>query len=93
MLAHPDDEEKEEAAEETPTDNGHQKQNGVADSTNGVHTTNGEQQQTNGAKLSWNKWEATNLGSDSQTEKFRRLMGIKTTNPPQVIRLIATQAL
>merc|ERR1712071_169084 len=45
MLAHPDDEEKEEAAEETPTDNGHQKQNGVADSTNGVHTTNGEQQQ------------------------------------------------
>ena len=35
-------------------------------------------------KLSFNKWEATNLGNDAQTEKFRRLMGIKTDKPPQV---------
>jgi len=93
MLAHPEDE---ETAEETPAENGHQEQNGsskavigAAHATNGVPATNGvhstEQQQTNGEKLSWNKWEATNLGSDSQTEKFRRLMGIKTTNPPQAI--------
>jgi len=30
------------------------------------------------AKISFNAWEATSLGSDSQTEKFRRLMGIKS---------------
>ncbi|XP_023347449.1 cell growth-regulating nucleolar protein [Eurytemora carolleeae] len=36
-------------------------------------------------KLSFNKWEATNLGNDAQTEKFRRLMGIKTDKPPQAI--------
>ena len=31
-------------------------------------------------------WEASNLGSASQTEKFRRLMGIKTAPPPQAVQ-------
>jgi hypothetical protein len=35
-------------------------------------------------KISFNKWEATSFGSDAQTEKFRRLMGIKTSKPPEV---------
>lgn len=30
------------------------------------------------AKISFNAWEAASLGSDSQTDKFRRLMGIKS---------------
>merc|ERR1711962_295113 len=34
-------------------------------------------------KISFNKWEATSFGNDTQTEKFRRLTGIKTTKPPQ----------
>merc|ERR1711990_47196 len=29
---------------------------------------------------SFNNWEAANLGSSSQNEKFRRLMGIKASN-------------
>ena len=33
------------------------------------------------AKASFNNWEAVNLGSSSQNDKFRRLMGIK--NPSQ----------
>merc|ERR1712106_321626 len=33
--------------------------------------------------LSFNQWEASSLGSSAQTEKFRRLMGIKTAAPPQ----------
>ena len=37
---------------------------------------------TNG--LSFNAWEGANLGSDAQTEKFRRLMGIKAAPKPQV---------
>jgi len=36
--------------------------------------------------LSFNKWEATNLGSTAQTEKFRRLMGIKAAPPPQALQ-------
>jgi len=36
--------------------------------------------------LSFNKWEASNLGSSAQTEKFRRLMGIKTAPPPQALK-------
>jgi len=32
------------------------------------------------AKSSFNNWEAANLGSSTQNEKFRRLMGIKTTS-------------
>jgi len=36
----------------------------------------------NGAKMSWNAWEAASLGNDSQTDKFRRLMGIKTDKKP-----------
>lgn len=36
-------------------------------------------------KISFNKWEATSFGNDAQTEKFRRLMGIKTTKPPEAI--------
>jgi len=35
--------------------------------------------------LSFNKWEAANLGNNAQTEKFRRLMGIKTDKPPEAI--------
>lgn len=30
-------------------------------------------------KISFNKWETTNFGNDTQNEKFRRLMGIKAT--------------
>jgi len=33
--------------------------------------------------LSFNQWEASSLGSSAQTDKFRRLMGIKTAAPPQ----------
>jgi len=38
------------------------------------------------SNLSYNMWEASNLGSASQTEKFRRLMGIKTAPPPQAVQ-------
>jgi len=38
------------------------------------------------SKVSFNQWEATNLGSSAQTEKFRRLMGIKTAAPPQAVQ-------
>lgn len=37
-------------------------------------------------ELSFNKWEASNLGSSAQTEKFRRLMGIKSAAPPQTLK-------
>jgi len=33
--------------------------------------------------LSFNQWESSNLGSAAQTEKFRRLMGIKSGPPVQ----------
>jgi len=33
--------------------------------------------------LSFNQWESSNLGSTAQTEKFRRLMGIKSGPPVQ----------
>ena len=46
---------------------------------NGSATTNG---------LSFNAWEAASLGSDAQTEKFRRLMGIKAAPKPQVLKQI-----
>lgn len=36
--------------------------------------------------LSFNQWEASSLGSSAQTEKFRRLMGIKTAPPPQAVQ-------
>lgn len=36
--------------------------------------------------LSFNQWEASNLGSSAQTDKFRRLMGIKTAAPPKVVQ-------
>jgi len=35
--------------------------------------------------LSFNKWEAASLGNSSQTDKFRRLMGIKTDKAPEEI--------
>jgi len=37
------------------------------------------------SSMSFNMWEASNLGSDAQTEKFRRLMGIKSAPPPQAV--------
>eukprot|EP00092_Neocalanus_flemingeri_P032156 GFUD01034948.1.p1 GENE.GFUD01034948.1~~GFUD01034948.1.p1 ORF type:complete len:482 (+),score=205.87 GFUD01034948.1:70-1446(+) len=37
-------------------------------------------------ELSFNKWEASNLGSSAQTDKFRRLMGIKSAAPPQAVQ-------
>jgi len=63
----------------------------VNGSDHGANNTNGAV--INGAgsaaaeenKISFNKWEATSFGNDAQTEKFRRLMGIKTTKPPQLI--------
>jgi len=36
--------------------------------------------------LSFNKWEATDFGSSAQTEKFRRLMGIKSAPPPTAVK-------
>jgi len=36
--------------------------------------------------LSFNQWEASSLGSSAQTDKFRRLMGIKTAAPPKVVQ-------
>jgi len=36
--------------------------------------------------LSFNQWESSNLGSSAQTEKFRRLMGIKSAPPPQQVQ-------
>jgi len=35
--------------------------------------------------LSFNKWEAASFGNSAQTEKFRRLMGIKTDKPPEAV--------
>merc|ERR1712233_191006 len=35
--------------------------------------------------ISFNKWEGADMGSDAQTEKFRRLMGIKTAPKPQEV--------
>jgi len=35
-----------------------------------------------GPKTSFNKWETTNFGDDKANEKFRRLMGIKSTPAP-----------
>jgi len=40
----------------------------------------------NQPEFSFNKWEATDLGSSSQTEKFRRLMGIKTNVDPNQVK-------
>ena len=42
--------------------------------------------QQNPPEFSFNKWEATDLGSSSQTEKFRRLMGIKTNVDPNQVK-------
>merc|ERR1712126_348313 len=39
-----------------------------------------------GVKTSWNKWEATNFGDGKKNEKFRRLMGIKTAPPPDIVQ-------
>jgi len=39
------------------------------------------------SNLSFNKWEASNLGSNSQNEKFRRLMGIKAAPKPEEIKI------
>merc|ERR1711962_1356538 len=52
---------------------------------NGVSKSNGVA--VNGASndLSFNRWEGANLGNNAQTEKFRRLMGIKTNKAPQEI--------
>lgn len=42
-------------------------------------------QQVEAAKsaVSFNKWEATNFGSDEANEKFRRLMGIRAAPKPE----------
>jgi len=37
------------------------------------------------AAISFNKWEGADMGSDAQTEKFRRLMGIKAAPKPQEV--------
>jgi len=36
-------------------------------------------------KTSWNKWETTNFGDGEKNEKFRRLMGIKSAEPPKAV--------
>jgi len=71
------------------TTNGTALTNGTANTNRTAHTNgtsckpdkkeNGSA--TNG--LSFNAWEGANLGSDAQTEKFRRLMGIKAAPKPQ----------
>merc|ERR1719234_559138 len=35
--------------------------------------------------ISFNKWEGADMGSDAQTEKFRRLMGIKAAPKPKEV--------
>merc|ERR1712012_143212 len=35
--------------------------------------------------MSFNKWEGADMGSTAQTEKFRRLMGIKAAPKPQAV--------
>lgn len=39
------------------------------------------------SNLSFNKWEASNLGSNTQNEKFRRLMGIKSAPKPDEVKV------
>ena len=62
--------------------------NGTAhtNGTSGKHDKKENGSATNG--LSFNAWEAASLGSDAQTEKFRRLMGIKAAPKPQVLKQI-----
>jgi len=43
------------------------------------------QQQQQPVKTSWNKWETTNFGDGEKNEKFRRLMGIKSSEPPKAV--------
>jgi len=43
------------------------------------------QQQQQPGKTSWNKWETTNFGDGDKNEKFRRLMGIKSSEPPKAV--------
>lgn len=43
------------------------------------------QAQEQPVKTSWNKWETTNFGDGEKNEKFRRLMGIKSAEPPKAV--------
>jgi len=47
------------------------------------------QQQQQPVKTSWNKWETTNFGDGEKNEKFRRLMGIKSSEPPKAVPVAA----
>lgn len=46
-------------------------------------------QQQQPVKTSWNKWETTNFGDGEKNEKFRRLMGIKSSEPPKAVPAVA----
>jgi len=64
--------------------------NGINGNANGTNKSASAAAVTNGVaapdqKLSFNKWEAASFGNSAQTEKFRRLMGIKTDKPPEKI--------
>lgn len=57
------------------------KESGAEDANNAPTLDLNLQQETE--KLSFNKWEAASFGSSSQTDKFRRLMGIKSAPAPE----------
>ena len=61
-----------------------EKINGATE-TNGATEINGASETNGNDKFSFNKWEAASLGNSAQTDKFRRLMGIKTDKPPEAI--------
>merc|ERR1712192_91975 len=48
-----------------------------------------QQQQQQSFKTSWNKWETTNFGDGEKNEKFRRLMGIKSSEPAKAVPVAA----
>jgi len=76
-LAHPEETEEEAATLEQESTR--------LDSSTTAAVVVQQKDQSNGKDLSFNKWEAASLGNASQTDKFRRLMGIKTDKAPEEI--------
>jgi len=77
LVVEPNEENTNEDKNDTTTTNGTAHTNG----TSGKPHKKENGSATNG--LSFNAWEGANLGTDAQTEKFRRLMGIKSAPKPQ----------
>jgi len=85
-LAHPEDDADEEAAAAATGDP--EQQTRLESSTAAADAAVVQQKDKSkqgGKDLSFNKWEAASLGNASQTDKFRRLMGIKTDKAPEEI--------